>query len=322
MKHLAELLQLSLAIIVATIFFACSPTLEKTQQNDFFPPVDRIVHKKAGSDTLILTRENNSTYTDDDLKDSLVVLFRQQNKRLSDLIQQLNRLTKKNNAVDSKDIDSLDEIPVNRRYISNKMLLEKIKDQNQQLNDVIEQLRLLSQAQRNQSENHYHLVTGDSVVSVQPTSAQNAPVHVAGTNAIPVQQTPVQQVSAARHPDTSLNYGNAIQLYKNRQYGKAIDVFKKLLNQKIEPKFADRYYFWMGVCYLNLNKSDKAIKEFTNVLRYAHSDKAEEAYFMIGQCYERIGAKKSAKITYEKMLQIYPGGNLKQVAEKKLALLK
>jgi hypothetical protein len=43
---------------------------------------------------------------------------------------------------------------------------------------------------------------------------------------------------------------------------------------------------------------------------------------MIGQCYERIGSKKSAKMTYEKMLQMYPQGNLKQVAEKKLALLK
>jgi TolA-binding protein len=78
----------------------------------------------------------------------------------------------------------------------------------------------------------------------------------------------------------------------------------------------------MGVCYFNLNKSNQAIREFTRVLGFAHSEKAEEAYFMMGQCYERTGAKNSAKMTYEKMLRLYPQGNLKQVVEKKLALLK
>jgi TolA-binding protein len=302
MKYLFERMELSLAIIVTTIFVACSPTSEKTQQNDFFPPVDRIVHKKAGSDTLILPRESNPAFVDDGLKDSLMILFRQQNKQLGDMIQQLNRLTKKNNIVDLKMTDSLDEISVNRRYISNEMLLEKIKNQNQRLNDVIEQLRFLSQTQQNQSENHYHLITGDSGVSVQPT--------------------PAKQVSALRHSDTSLNYGNAIQLYKNRQYKKAIDVFEKLLNQKIEPKLADHYHFWMGVCYINMNRDNQAINEFTDVLGYHRSNKAEEAYFMIGQCYERTGAIRSAKMTYEKMLRIYPRGNLKQIAEKKLTLLK
>ncbi|MGD1045677.1 MAG: tetratricopeptide repeat protein [Bacteroidota bacterium] len=302
MKHFAVLLQLSLAMIVTAIFFACSPIPDKTQQNDFFTPVNRIENKKVGSDTLDITLESDHTNVHDSLKDSLIVLFRQQNKRLNDMVQQLNLLTKKNNIGNSKDTDNFDDISINRNHLSNEMLLEKIKNQNQRLNDVIEQLRLLSENQQNQSENHDHLITSANVVPVQPT--------------------PAQKVSVPLHPNTSLNYEKAIQLYKSRQYGNAIGVFKKLLIQKIEPKLADRYHFWMGVCYINLNKSNQAIKEFTNVLGYTHSEKAEEAYFMIGQCYERIGAKKSAKMTYEKMLRIYPQGNLKLVAEKKLALLK
>jgi TolA-binding protein len=301
MKHLAELLQWPLTIIMTMIFFACTPAYEKTQHNDFFEPVDRIAHKKAGSDTIALMHQNNTVNASDALNDSLMVLYRQQNKRLRDMIQQLNLLTKKNNSSNLKGNENYDEIP-DSVHISNEMLLEKIRDQNQRLNDVIEQLKLLSQNQQNQSESHYHLVTGANVVPIQPTSAQ--------------------QVSASRHPNASLNYGKAIQLYKNHQYGKAIDVFEKLLDQKIEPKLADRYHFWMGVCHFNLNRSNKAINEFKDVLGYTNSDKAEEAYFMIGQCYERIGAKKSAKLTYEKMLRIYPQGSLKQVAEKKLALLK
>ena len=322
MKQFAEPLKLSLAIIVTAIFFTCSPMPEKTQQNDFFAPVDRIVHKEAESDTFVVIRESDSTHADDGLKDSLIVLFRQQNIRLGDMIRQLNLLTKKNNTGNSKDTDNLSEILANRSQISNEMLLKKIKEQNHRLNDVIEQLKLLSQNQQNQSENHFQLVTGANVIPGQLAPVQQVPVLITGATAVSVQPTLSQQGSVPRKPNTSLNYGKAIQLYKNREYREAIDAFEKLLNQKIEPKLTDRYHFWMGVCYLNLNNSNKAINEFTDVLGYTNSDKAEEAYFMIGQCYERIGSKKSAKMTYEKMLQMYPQGNLKQVAEKKLALLK
>jgi TolA-binding protein len=321
MKHLADLLQLSLVIIVTMIFFACSPIIEKPQQNDFFKPVDRIVQKKTGSDTLVITHESDSAYVEDSLKDSLIVLYSRQNKRLGDMIQQLNLLTKKNNAGNSKDTDDIGEILANRNHISNEMLLEKIKDQNQRLNDVVEQLKLLSQNQLNLSENH-NLINGATGVPLKPTPAQQVPVLITGAEAVPAKPVLAPKNSVPRSPTVSLNYGKAIELYKSQQYGKAIDVFEKLLNQKIEPNLADRYHFWMGVCYLNLNKTNQAIKEFTKVLGYSHSDKAEEAYFMIGQCYERTGAKKSAKMTYEKMLRIYPQGNLKQVVEKKLALLK
>jgi TolA-binding protein len=300
---------------------ACSPIIEKPQQKDFFKPVDRIVQKKAGSDTLVMAHESNRPYAEDSLKDSLIVLYTQQNNRLSDMIQQLNLLTKRNNTGISKDTDDIGEILANRNQLSNEILLEKIKDQNQRLNDVVKQLKLLAQNQQNQSENH-NLVSGTNATHLKPTLAQQIPVLITGANAVPVKAAPAKKVSLPRTPNSSLNYGKAIELYKNQQYAKAIDVFEKLLNEKIEPNLSDRYHFWMGVCYLNLNKTDQAIKALTKVLGYSKSDKGEEAYFMMGQCYERTGEKKSAKMTYEKMLRIYPQGNLKQVAEKKLALMK
>jgi TolA-binding protein len=321
MKYLAELLQLSFVIVMTAIFFACSPVIEKPQQNDFFNPVDRIVQKKAGSDTLVTVRENDRPYVEDSLKDSLIVLYSQQNKRLGDMIRQLNLLTKKNNSGFAKDTNDISEILANRNHISNEMLLEKIKDQNQHLNDVVEQLKILSQNQQAQSENH-NLLAGTNAVPLKSTPAQQVPVLITGANAVPAKSAPASKVSIPRSPHASVTYGKAIELYKSQQYVNAIDVFEKLLKQKIEPTLADRYHFWMGVCYLNLNKTKQAIKEFTKVVGYSNSDKVEEAYFMLGQCYERTGAKKSAKMTYEKMLQRYPQGNLKQVVEKKLALLK
>jgi len=254
MKQIAESIKLSLALIVITISFGCEPRIQKTQQNDFFEPVNRIEYKKVVSDTLIVTLKSDSTHVNDSLKDSLVILSRQQHK----------------------------------------------------------------------NENQDHPIIGANVVPVQPTPVQQVPVLIANAKTVSIQPTSSHQVSVPKNINTSLNYGKAIQLYKDRQYAKAINVFKKLLKLRIEPNLADRYHFWMGVCYLDLNKSVQAIKEFTYVLRYTNSEKVEDAYFMIGQCYERIGIgdKKSAIRTYEKMLRIYPNGDLKQIAEKKLALLK
>ena len=321
MKHSVELLQLSLFILLIIILSACAPVIEKPPQNDFFRPVDRVVHKKAGSDTLALSDRIDRAYTEDSLKDSLIALYQQQNKRLNDMIQQLNVLTKKTTAGKSTYVDESNEILANRMTLSNEKLLEKIKDQNKHLNDVVEQLKFLSQNQQNESVKP-KLMADANVVPAKPAPAQQVPVLITDANTVPVKPSPAHKVSTPRPTNSSFNYAKAIDLYKSQQYGKAIDLFEKLLNQKIEPNLADRYHFWMGVCYFNLNNSNQAIKEFTYVLGYSHSEKSEEAYFMLGQCYERTGNKKSARLTYEKMLRLYPQGNLKQVVEKKLSLLK
>ncbi len=294
MNRLNILLQLSLAIIAANIFLACSISSENPEEDEiYFKPLDRIVYKKAGAGTFILTREGYTTRIDDELKDSLIQILRQQNKRLDEVSQHMNLLNKRENVNNSVDL-----LTTNGR-ISNEMLLEMVRDQNQRLNDVFEQLKLLSQ---NQNERHSRLIPRDEAVHVRQFSTQT--------------------VSESKHLTASLNYGKAIQLYQDGQYEKAIDAFEKLLNSRIEPKLADRYHFWMGVCYFYLFRGREAITEFSEVLRYTNSDKIEGAYFMIGQCFERIGAKKYAKMAFEKILQIYPQGNLKQITETKLALLK
>ena len=300
MKTIKMFFQVSLILITSTIIFACSSLPEKTaQQDDFFIPVNQVVRQKAGTGTVVYTRGGYASRVDDWLKDSLMEMLRQQNKRLDDVVHNLNSLTKRENNGNSMGIDNLDDALATRSRISNEMLLEMLRDQNQRLNDVVDQLKLLSQ---NQSVHHSNLT--------------------ARVDVSPIQELPAHQRSSSHKLNASLNYGKAIQLYQNRQYEKAIDAFKKLLDRRIEPKLADRYHFWMGVCYFNLRRGNQAITEFEDVLEYTNSEKAESAYFMMGQCYERMGSKKDAKLAFEKMLQVYPRGSLKQITETKLALLK
>lgn len=325
LKHLAGAAQKPLAVIAALILFACSPAYEKPPQNDFFTPVDRMVHKKSISDTLAQSREH-TVYTnvtaDDGLKDSLLVLYRQQSRRLSEMIQQVRVLTKNHIAGEEKDTESITENLAESDSLSNEVLLEKIKIQSQRLNDVVEQLKLLSKNRQDQRMSQDHPAESAYQIPVQSTPVQQVPVRVTGARAVPPQPGVAQQARGSRNLKPSFNYGKAIELYKSRQYGNAIDAFEKLLSQKIEPALADRCHFWMGVCHFNLNRSNQALNEFNRVLEYANSEKKEEAYFMIGQCYERNGAKKSAIMTYEKMLRLYPQGSLAPVAGKKIALLK
>ena len=302
MNQPSILLRLSIVMIVPTVFFACSSTSEKTKHDEYVVPVKQTVQQKADTGNPSIPRERSVTPTDNGLKDTLIEMFRQQNNRMDDVVQQLHLLTKNENSDNSKNTENLNELLATRDRISYEMLLEMVRDQNQRLNDVIEQLKLLSQNQ-----------------GVNRSNPSNPSEH---GDVVPAQQVPAHQVPVSKHLVTSWSYGKAIQLYQNREYKKAIYAFKKLLKRKIEPKLADRYHFWMGVCYFHLNCSSQAINEFTKVLGYSHSDKAESAYFMIGQCYECIGAKKYATMAFEKMLQVYPRGSLKQITETKLALLK
>ena len=145
---------------------------------------------------------------------------------------------------------------------------------------------------------------------------------MARVNVTPVETKKVSPVAASKKIDLSLNYGKAIQLYQNKQYEKAIIAFENLLKRGIKPALADNCTFWMGVCYFNLKRTNQAISTFKDVLSYPGSDKAESAYFMIGQCYEQMGATNLAKLSFEQMLRSYPKGTMKQLAEKKIALLR
>ncbi len=307
MNHRHVLFQLSCAVLIATLFFACSSTPDLGSRDEYFRPVEKIVYLKSESSEapVVITRNRSASHADETIKDAVIDMLRAQNRRLEDVVQQLNMLTSREVADNSKRSEYFGELLATRDRVSNEMLLEMIRDQNQRLNDVVEQLKVLVQ---NQQGAHSNLV--------------------AQSNADPLQAPPARKSSAPRSAlspkrlDGSLSYGKAIQMYQSRQYEEAITAFEKLVKRGIEPALADNCYFWTGVCYFNLKRSNQAISVFTEVLGYTGSDKAEGAYFMVGQCYEQMGAKKFAKMAFEKLVKEYPRGSLKQVAEKKLALLK
>ena len=302
MKYWMTFTQLLQASMIITISIGCSSSSETVSKDEFFKPVEQIVYQSDEPKTppQVITRQRQAIRVDEGMKDAIIEMIKEQNKRLEEVVQGLNVLTQKVDlAVNPSPNESIDKILSDRDRVSNELLLEMIRDQNQRLNNVIEQLHLLSQNQRG---THSNLV--------------------ARVNGAPLKTPVARPVPTRKNLDASLSYGKAIQLYQNKQYEKAIREFESLLNRGIDRKLVDNCYFWKGVCYFNLKRGNQAISAFKDVLSYSDSDKAESAYFMIGQCYEQMGAKKLAINTFGKMLKEYPKGSLKQMAQKKLAFLK
>ena len=248
-----------------------------------------MTHKKPGT----------GSYAREGVSEEIVVMLQEQNRQLNNVVRELNSLTKRESADTLKSIKNLSGLQMIQDRASNEMLLEMIREQNLRLNDVVEQLKLLSQYQQSNQNRSYTNATG---TPVEPSSASF--------------------LSSPKLYEISLGYGKAIQLYQQRKYRSAIQAFQSLLDNGVHTDLKDNCHFWMGVCYFNLNRIDQAMDEFTGVLNIAGSDKRESAYFMIGQCYEQMGANNDAKATFEKMMRKYPAGSLKPIAEIKLALLK
>lgn len=302
MKCFSVFIQLVLLILLASIFVSCSSVPEKPVKDEYFEPVEQVVHKseEPGAPPRVVTRIRKAVKIDEEVKNAILDMIKDQNKRLDEVAQQLNATNQNAELVAAlKHKADVDELLTNRNQVTNEILSEMIKDQNRRLDGIIEQLKILLQNQR---------VTHSEVTS---------PVN----NALPPMPE-VPPISVSRHLNVSLRYGKAIQLYENRKYAKAIRAFKKLSNQATDVKLIGRCRFWMGVCYFHLKKTNEAINAFKEVLSLPGSDKAECSRFMMGQCYEQMGAKKLAQATFEQMLREFPQGNLKQVAEIKLALLK
>ncbi len=289
--------------IIVGMLSGCSSTSDKASKDDFFEPVDKIIVKQSESSATpqFLTRERYGLKTDESMKDAIIEMLRMQNRRLEDVVVQLSQLTKREIA-DNSSYGNIEATLSSREKVTSQLLMEMIQNQNQRLNDVIEQLKVLAQNQQMLKGTQSSLV--------------------ARVNASPIENPPTRKVTPVKKSDAFITYAKAIHLYQNKQYDEAIIAFKNLINRGIEQKLADNCHFWLGVSYFNQRKFNQAISAFKEVFNYNDSDKAESSYFMIAQCYEQMGAVKFAKITFEKLLNDYPNGALKQISEKKIALLK
>jgi len=130
------------------------------------------------------------------------------------------------------------------------------------------------------------------------------------------------KVAAVAPSDMNAAYEAAVGQWRKKNYSGAIDQFQNLLNSGIETRLAGNCHYWIGESYFGLKQYNEAIQEFQKVMGYTHSPKKDYAQLMLGNCFERLGDKASAKDAFEKLVSTFPASALVKDAQAKLAKMK
>jgi tol-pal system protein YbgF len=121
-------------------------------------------------------------------------------------------------------------------------------------------------------------------------------------------------------------YEKALASFKEGKFEEAIGAFKSFVKTYPESDRADNAYFWIGESYMGLKQYERAILAFQEVItKYPKGNKAASALLRQAQAFLEIkdkDGKTSAELIYRKIVKNYPGTNEAKIAQKKLETMK
>ncbi len=132
----------------------------------------------------------------------------------------------------------------------------------------------------------------------------------------PSSSSGVQPVASGEYKQM---YQKGLNLFHQKRYDEAIQVFEQLLATDLNHPLADNAQYWIGECYYAMGKYQKAIMAFEKVFTFRNSNKNDYAQFKIGQCYYMLGNKQRARQEFQQLLDNYPDSELINRAKDYLA---
>ncbi|MFQ5674782.1 MAG: tol-pal system YbgF family protein [bacterium] len=116
-------------------------------------------------------------------------------------------------------------------------------------------------------------------------------------------------------------YEEALTNYYNKSYNEAISLFRLLLQQYPSHSLASNCQFWIAQSMYSMNRFTEAIDEFFKVLSYSRSLKKDDAIFILGKTYLKIGSGDRAKESFNRLLNEYPRSEFAAEAKNYLSRL-
>ena len=116
-------------------------------------------------------------------------------------------------------------------------------------------------------------------------------------------------------------YQNGFDLFQNRQYGEALQVFESLLASSTTNSLSDNAQYWIGECYYMTGDYDAAIMAFEKVFTFKNSNKNDYAQYKLGLCYYAKRESQKAREEFQSLIDNYSNELLIQKAQQKLAQL-
>jgi tol-pal system protein YbgF len=118
-------------------------------------------------------------------------------------------------------------------------------------------------------------------------------------------------------------YEKALRSFREGKYEESIDGFKSFAKTYPKSDRADNAYFWIGDSYMALKQYEQAILSFQDVVKkYPKGNKVPNALLRQAQAFLEIKDKTSAEVLFKKVIKSYPGTSEATIAQKKLDALK
>ena len=97
--------------------------------------------------------------------------------------------------------------------------------------------------------------------------------------------------------------------------------FSEILERAPDSDLADNARYWIGEARYLQRRFRPALAEFTKVLAYPYTEKADDAQLMIARAYLALGESDQAVAAFRKLLQNYPGSEYVDEAREELRQL-
>lgn len=169
-------------------------------------------------------------------------------------------------------------------------------------------------------------VSAASPVEKVPVPARPSarPVKIASVaNAAPIEaEAPVVAGGAAPHEDPMKLYERAFATLQKKDWEQAQLLFQQFVNENPSHEYADNAYYWMGEVYYTQGEYALAIDEFQKVPElYPGGNKVPDALLKLGLCYQGLGDGNSASKTLRQLVDAYPQSAAADKGRQKLAAL-
>jgi tol-pal system protein YbgF len=158
-------------------------------------------------------------------------------------------------------------------------------------------------------------------LEVPGQAEKKAPEQVISKPGEPAREQPVTP-EAPKNMEVE-QYDKALASYKEGKYEETIDAFRSFLKAYPKSDRADNAYFWIGESYMGLKQYEQAILAFQDVIKkYPKGNKVANALLRQAQAFLEIKDKMSAELLYKKIIKNYPGTNEAKIAQKKLEIMR
>ena len=119
--------------------------------------------------------------------------------------------------------------------------------------------------------------------------------------------------------DITTAYEDALNKFYSRRYLDAIRIFEEIIRTYPRHSLASYSQYWIGESYYQMQNYRAAIDAFKRVLDYERSLKRDDALFMMGSAYFKLGEKQLAQSVLDQLLAQYPNS---EYVEKAMELIR